>query len=267
MKLMLAENYYESTFTGEFILTEKIDGIRCCLVKKGKDVKFYSRSEREIKGLIDIEKEAAKLPDGVYDGELVGKDFNNTIAITGSDGVKRGLIYKVFDCVYEDTCINRKRYLEAVIKNYKYIATVPILYIGSDTSVIEKLLYKVLSNGGEGLMLNVATAHYEMKRTKNLLKIKLFKTIDAKVVDITKGSGKYRNALGSIVVEFKIEGKKYDCNVGVGFKETERFEYYKNPELLIGQIVEIRYFQITKNEGGGHSLRFPTWINKVRRDL
>ena len=50
------------------------------------------------------------------------------------------------------------------------------------------------------------------------------------------------------------------CPVGVGsgFSLEERQHYYKHPEDIIGKEITVKYFEETKNQDGGYSLRFPT---------
>ena len=54
------------------------------------------------------------------------------------------------------------------------------------------------------------------------------------------------------------------CNVGSGFSQEDRELYYKNPNLILGHQVEIKYFEKTLNQKGKISLRFP--IFKCVRD-
>ena len=46
--------------------------------------------------------------------------------------------------------------------------------------------------------------------------------------------------------------------VGSGFNQEERIKYQANPEELIGKTITVQYFEETKNQNGGLSLRFPT---------
>ena len=66
--------------------------------------------------------------------------------------------------------------------------------------------------------------------------------------------------------EFLHEGNTYQCNCGSGFSDEERVKYFNNPELLIGKIVTIGYFEISKNEQNTYGFRFPTWKGIIRDD-
>jgi len=79
---MLAEKYFEheDKVNGEFIITTKLDGLRCLLFKENGTVKLFSRTGQPYEGLIEIEEEAMKLHDGlVLDGELILKNDNGLL--------------------------------------------------------------------------------------------------------------------------------------------------------------------------------------------
>src|SRR5699024_347842 len=99
------------------------------------------------------------------------------------------------------------------------IQKVPIFYTGKDENKIPELLEFVEKLGFEGLMINTLDGKYETKRTKSILKVKTFHTVDIRVKDIiehTRG-GK----LGSVIVDYKGN----DVQVGSGFNDKDR-EYF-----------------------------------------
>jgi DNA ligase 1 len=55
-----------------------------------------------------------------------------------------------------------------------------------------------------------------------------------------------------------ITHKGYKVAVGSGWNQEQRIRYYANPEQLIGKTITVQYFEETKNQEGGISLRFPT---------
>ena len=55
-----------------------------------------------------------------------------------------------------------------------------------------------------------------------------------------------------------IEHKGYKVAVGSGWSQEQRIKYQANPELLMGKTITVQYFEETKNQDGGISLRFPT---------
>jgi DNA ligase-1 len=56
-----------------------------------------------------------------------------------------------------------------------------------------------------------------------------------------------------------IQHKDYIVRVGSGFTIDQRKEFYKNPKKILGKIITVQYFEETKNQDGGLSLRFPTF--------
>jgi len=84
--------------------------------------------------------------------------------------------------------------------------------------------------------------------------------------NVLEGTGKNVGKLGSITIQFEHEGKTYECNCGSGFSDEEREAYYKQPELIVGKIVTVGYFEISKNASGDCGLRFPTWKSIIRHD-
>ena len=133
--------------------------------------------------------------------------------------------------------------------------------------MIIKLLDEAVNNDEEGVMVNLADAVYECKRTTNILKAKKFKDCDVRVLDIIEGTGKNIGKLGAITIQFEVDGKLYTCDCGSGFNDYERLLYWNNKELLLNKIVTIGYFEISQNsKTKEYGLRFPTWKNIIRND-
>jgi len=56
-----------------------------------------------------------------------------------------------------------------------------------------------------------------------------------------------------------IDHKGYSVRVGSGFSIDQRQDFYKNPKKILGNQITVQYFEETKNQDGGLSLRFPTF--------
>lgn len=132
------------------------------------------------------------------------------------------------------------------------LEVVPIIYEGTDQSVVQPLLDKADSNGWEGLMLNKDTK-WKNKRNNGILKIKSFKHADILCTNIVEGDGKYKGTLGLI----KCDYKGYELGVGSGFTDEQRNYYWNNPNEIVGKIVQIKFKGETKNKNGGLSVQFP----------
>ncbi|MBS4893752.1 MAG: hypothetical protein KHZ90_08255 [Veillonella parvula] len=289
--VMLASGYFkddnDKKVKGDFILTTKLDGIRNVVIKENGVCKLFSRQGQVMEGFIEIEEEFKLLPDNmVYDGELLLKDdkglasddlYRETMKVVRKDGIKKNVEFHVFDVLpleefqkgkSKSKCIDRKKLLNSLLadRGFKRIIEVPMLYVGNDKNKIMELLDEAKRNNEEGIMLNKCDGLYECKRSKEILKVKQFNDGDMRVIDIIEGDGKNKGKLGAITVEFEYEGRIHTCDVGSGFEDEEREKYFKNKNLLIGKIVTIKYFEISKNQQGGFSLRFPTWTSRIRND-
>lgn len=286
--IMLAEKYWEKMDKlemnkPEIIITQKLDGVRCVALKSGNNVELLSRSGQQMTGFIEVEQELRTLPDGVYDGEMLADAsidnsldlFSTTImtARTKSNN-KINMSYNVFDYVknisdfmngnLNENCRNRKKELENIVKtgNCKHIKYVPVLYDGVyNGSIIDKMLDTVLELKGEGLMINLVDAPYQKKRTNDILKVKKMQTVDLRVVDLFEGKGSLKGTLGGVVVNFK--GSQ--VGVGSGFSNDQRNDFWQHPEKIFGKIVEVQYFEESKDKTGKPSLRFPVF-KQVRND-
>ena len=293
-EVQLAEKYFEKPekVVGEFTLTEKLDGYRLAtLIHDGK-IEFFSRQGQPVEGLIEIEADLSqlckekKICNAFFDGELVAinceeltsaENYKIVTTTARKKGIKTGLKYMVFDTLrYEDfieqTCDTeywkRRALLEKVFENNKltHIHLLPVLYQGSDKEMITEYLNRARENSKEGIMINLNDGLYEFKRTYNLLKVKVMQDADLRIVDVYEGTGENKGKLGGVIVEFIYQDKHYFCGCGSGFNEKERVEYWEHPELIVGKIATISYFEITKNDEGGYGLRFAIWTHRIRFD-
>ncbi|MCL2756141.1 MAG: hypothetical protein FWE45_03800 [Firmicutes bacterium] len=292
LNVMLAESWEDNKeyLEGkEFLVKMKLDGVRCVLIFNEGTPVFYSRGGRPIEDLVELAEEVKQLnQDYVYDGELllsnprpdmnIAEIYRATVKITSSDNEKRGVDFNIFDRVIKndfiagisiEPAIERVEGLSKELSkvNAPHLKDVGILHRGSDTSQIPTLFDKYTANGEEGLMLVPSDSPYECKRTKNLLKVKKFHTADVLVLSMEEGTGANKGKLGAVHVKFIGPDKReHTCKVGSGFKQEDRELYFANPDQIIGKIIEIGYFEVSKNQNDdNYSLRFPTFKH-VRND-
>ncbi len=279
--VQLAEKYFdkpERVEGKEFAITTKIDGGRIIAIKENGQVSFFTRAGQKYEGLVDLEKEMLEqIPNNfVLDGEITLLDYKNydsktayklAMKITRADGEKHGVKMLVFDGMPLEewktqqstlTWTERRHVLSCIagfyLENLTYFELLPVLYQGTDTSKITELLDEAIANKQEGIMINICNAPYEFKRTTNLLKVKKMSTLDLEIVGVEEGEGRLAGTLGAIHVRYK-DGNI--VKVGSGFSDWHRNEIWQNQIYYIGKIVEIQYFEETKNDKGGVSLRFP----------
>jgi DNA ligase-1 len=140
----------------------------------------------------------------------------------------------------------------------------------------------------EGTMIKNLDAVYKMDKSNNILKVKDFYEIDLVVTGVYEGKEgtQFQGTMGGVTVELSdkdveeqlpINDPKHtkklpyvkDCvnevGVGSGWDISDRVMYWSNPNLLIGKTIQIQFQNITINDDGKHSLRFPT-IVKIRND-
>ena len=284
-EIMLAHKF-EGKLTEAVSMSLKLDGIRCTALidEKGQAV-FKTRQGKIIKGLLEI-KMALKgynLANCMLDGELIrinkdnlpsDENFRLTTEIVNSKSDdKTGLEFVLFDVTplssyYDKECDmdyhHRMILLSQLIpRTNKFIRIVPMYGVTDDINVIYNTLASVTSQGQEGLMLNTITGKYRFgKRSKDLLKVKAMQTCDIKCIDVEEGEGKYAGTLGKIVCDYK----GFTLRVGSGFTDDERKFYWENQDKIINQIVEIQYFEESKDKKTDNlSLRFPVF-KRVRDD-
>ena len=293
--VMLAEKYFDKPERVEgkrFALTTKIDGGRIIALKENGSVSFYTRAGQRYEGLVDLEKDMTELlPDGIcLDGEITllnnkgipsKEAYKQAMKITRKDGEKHGVKMLVFDFMSAEQFRNqycpsdwsaRRTTVEAIFgcakQPLKYFELLPVLYCGTDTTMITKFLDEAIADDQEGVMINICDAPYEFKRTTNLLKVKKMQTMDLQIVGFEEGSGKYANTLGAILVRYK-NGNV--VKVGSGFTDWLRSEVWNNRSKYLDVICEIQYFEETTNQDGGESLRFPIFkdfrYDKVEADF
>ena len=289
--VMLADKYYnkmDKVEGKEFIITTKLDGGRCVLIKdnNGKAI-FKTRQGKIIDGLVEFKEDIDKLPNGiVLDGELLAINKNNlhskdlysvTMKESRKKGNKHDLQLNVFDVIPYNEFISgvssknafeRKEILHNLIEQNQFtnIIEVKVLYKGNDINKIEELLNEITSKGGEGIMINLDSP-YETKRTSNILKVKKFQEADVRVLDVLEGTKSNSGKLGAIKIQFEYKDKPYTCECGSGFTQEERELYWQHPELLINKIVTIKYFEISQDsKTKEYGLRFPIWTSRIRED-
>ena len=92
--------------------------------------------------------------------------------------------------------------------------------------------------------------------------MKPFIEVSLSVTDVEEGTGRNIGKLGALIVEGTDGGKFIKTNVGSGLSDTDREEFWKEKDKLIGQIVEIRADAITQNQDTKDewSLRFPRFL-------
>lgn len=261
----------------KIFISQKLNGTRCAFVGD----KCMTRQGKEYIGLQHIIEDLQELVglDMFVDGELV---YKNKEGLTDSEAFQKGtgiamsksedksdLKLVIFDMFpleefwngqSKETYSERRKKLDVLdvflhFNETDNIEVVKCFYEGNQHSAIWALLDKAEEKDWEGVMVNLDTP-YECKRSKNLLKVKKFYTYDLEVIGVEEGDGRNKGTLGALVVKYKDN----TVNVGSGFTDEERKNFWENREDIIGRVIEVKYKEITTDKKTGlESLQFPVF--------
>lgn len=281
--VMLAEKYWDrmeelEKTNPDIIITQKYDGVRCVAIHDKSGIKLFSRQGKPIEGLYDLEEQLLWLPFGCFDGELLlnkdnipSKDlYRETVTVVNSkDQDKKDIVFNIFDtCEIKEfengycsvPCIERKKIIQELEEQMKpdWWKSVPILYYGKyNKDIVQQELNKQIALEHEGVMVNIANAPYEARRTKNILKVKAMQDCDLKIIGFEEGTGKNKGTLGAIIVDYK----GFEVRVGSGFTDQDREYFWANQNELLGRVITVQYFEETTNKKDNSlSLRFPVYL-------
>ena len=280
----LAEKYEPKLveWEDEWFVSRKLDGVRClAIVDSFGNTTFYSRTGKEFTtlGVVADGITSLGLSDVVFDGELClidehgNEDFQGIMKqLRKKDHTIQNPSYKIFDMMTQDE-FKAKRSNDNLYQRYKELLftmednecpclSVLEMEIVNDDDHFQQWVSKADDNGWEGVMLR-KNVQYKGKRSKDLLKVKTFHDAEYEVVDTEMGifpltlNGKEcEEEMLSCVY---IKHKDHLVRVGSGFSIEQRQDFYKNPDSILGKIITVQYFEETKNQEGGISLRFPTF--------
>lgn len=242
------------------LVEPKLDGVRALCIQG----KFYSRLGKPLRNLESLEDYFASMQDFVYDGELLGTDWNETVGSVHTHyktGAK--IVYHVFDVIpLHEWCAGISMEVQArrtqrvhQLPPNELIHPVEFQIVRCE-SEIDRAYGEYLKQGYEGAVIKNALVGYMYRRHRAWTKIKPSRTEDFEIVSIIEGTGKYEKMMGALQVTV---GNQL-CGVGTGFTDQQRTDMWKKPP--IGQIVEVRYQEKTKDG----VLRFPSFV-RIRTDL
>lgn len=270
--------------------SRKLDGVRVITIINNEGVHFYSRKGKEfltldvVKKIIEMNIPEVYWNDGiVIDGEMCivdkngDEDFTSMIKlIRRKNYTVENPKYKIFDMmplsVFEGTADQRLNLKFSQRLNKIEEFKKERIFDGDILDPVKQVEIKnkehltdmtkdAIDAGWEGLIIR-KDVPYEGKRTNNMLKVKKFHDHEYVVKNVTMGLIRFiengREKEEEMLSAITIEHRGYDVSVGSGFSMEFRRQVYKNPDLLLGKIVTVTYFEETTNKQGTISLRFPT---------
>lgn len=261
----LAQKFEQKRIKGKRICIEpKLDGIRCIAIVRSGQVNMFARSGKPITNFEEtVGKELSTLPDGVYDGELMGEDFTSLMRQAyRKENLKTDTTYfSIFDYltlkewdIQEGFVSCNDRYIAllhyVMPERYQFLKVVERL--SEPDQDIQAAHDRYVLEGYEGVMVKNLDASYTFGRSHDVMKYKTFHDVDLRIKGLLEGTGKHSGKLGSVVVVYN----GVEVQVGSGLTDELREEVWNSPDDFIGRMIEIRYQEVTPDG----SLRFPTFV-------
>ena len=275
----------ESTISGTKLLEVKLDGVRVVtIVYPSGRVDQFSRNGKELANFPTIREQLSVVAGSftepmVLDGEVMSTSFQDLMKQVHrkSDVQTTDALLYLFDAVplsafetgrCEIVQKQRSQWLKSWYEGHmNQLPNLRVLdqaEVDLDTEEGQRLfkMYNksAIENGYEGLMLKDPSAPYECKRAKSWLKMKPVIEVSLEIADVEEGTGKHAGRLGALVCTGVDDGRLIRVNVGSGFSDADRDEFWSARDSIVGQIVEIRADVVTQNQDGSYSLRFPRFL-------
>jgi DNA ligase-1 len=264
----------------------KLDGVRVLAVVSGNSCSLFSRNGKEFLNFPHIaeaileQRRAFQYGRGtgghfVLDGEIVGESFQKLMkqAQRKTDVETSGMVYHIFDIIPLDALkeghcnlqqYKRIEWLESARARLEETDCLRImngLDVDLDTAeghdIMNRYAQDCVAEGFEGIMIKSLDAPYECKRSDFWMKWKPTISVDLSIVGFEEGTGRNEGRLGAIICEGDDNDRRICVNVGSGFSDALRDEYWSNRDDLLGHLVEVEADAVTQNQDGTYSLRFP----------
>jgi DNA ligase-1 len=270
-------------------LEVKLDGVRVLAVVQGATVTLYSRNGKvfenfpQIAEFIEDNRKAFQYGRGtggyfVLDGEIVGESFQKLMkqAQRKSDVETSNMVYHVFDILPLDALqeghwnVQQHKRLEWLdsaksgLPEGGCVQIMPGMNVDLDTAeghdVLRRFAEASVEQGYEGIMIKELDAPYQCKRSDSWMKWKPTISVDLEIVGFEEGTGRNEGRMGAIICEGDDNGRRIRVNVGSGFSDSNRDEYWTSRGELLGHLVEVQADAVTQNQDGSYSLRFPRFL-------
>ena len=277
-------------------LEPKLDGVRVllmvipsdtgevttiCFSRNGKQFDNFGHIEDQVReNWIKIARghQNALINGFVLDGEVIGNTFQELMRqARRKDNVQADdSVFNIFDIIplsdFREGHWNaqlRKRidileHIRHVVDTMPDVELLPHIMVDLDTAAgkdqLERYAKDNVNAGFEGIMIKELEAPYICKRSTDWMKWKPTLTVDLEVVGVEEGTGRNLGRLGALVCHGVDDGKEITVNVGSGFSDGDRDDYWTNRNLVIGRTAEVLCDVITQNQDGTYSLRFPRFV-------
>lgn len=276
---------HESKVSGKKLIEVKLDGVRVITIAypDGR-VDQFSRNGKELVNFPHIAAQLSEVAKGfdmpyVLDGEVMSSSFQDLMKQVHrkSDVQSQDAILYLFDIMplvdFQKGFSNLlqtersgllQSWYELEEENLPNVRVLENELVDLDTDAGKTRFAEInrdaIDNGYEGIMIKDIDAPYECKRSTAWLKLKPFIEVSLTVAAVEEGTGRNVGKLGALVCEGRDDGKLISVNVGSGFSDSNRDDYWTSREAVVGKVVEVRADAITQNQDGSYSLRFPRFI-------
>ena len=277
---------HEGKLAGTKLVEVKLDGVRVITIvwPDGRVLQF-SRNGKELVNFEHVKEQLAAVAPGfnepmVLDGEIMSSSFQDLMKqVHRKDNVAAGdAVLNLFDYITlaefnaGGTGSARQEHRSAMLQEWyatvqDALPNVTVLRheaIDMDTDAGQKRFREInqqaITGGYEGIMIKDPAAAYECKRSTAWLKLKPFIEVSLDVIDFEEGTGRNVGRLGAIICEGEDDGRRIRVNVGSGFSDANRDDYWLDRSTIVGHVAEVRADAVTQNQDGTYSLRFPRFL-------
>jgi DNA ligase-1 len=278
---------HEGKIKGKKIIESKLDGVRVLtLVWPNGKVQQFSRNGKELFNFEHVKKQfaaGAKYLDQpyVFDGEIMSKSFQDLMTqVHRKTSVEAGdAVLYLFDMlplsafekgIYTVSQLERSATLKEWYEQQVFMQLLDNVRVVEQELVnldspsgrarFKEINQFAIDAGFEGIMLKDPDAPYELKRSVAWLKQKPVISVDLIIDSVEEGTGKNKGCLGAFVCRGIDNNRQISVNVGSGFTDLQRIEYWTNRDIIIGSTVEVLADVVTQNKDGTYSLRFPRFL-------
>jgi len=302
---MLATPVEKAFDDPEWLFEIKWDGYRAVAFLKDGNLRLVSRNQNDLTGEFPELHELSKLikaENAVLDGEIVALDEQGRASFSlmqQRTGIRKGgrrtgarrdlqVVYYIFDLLYIDGYDLRQVALEQRKQVLSQIIEASDLVRYSEHFPQGLALFEVAKKKGlEGILAKKRASHYEERRSRDWLKIKVTQTVDCVVGGYTDPEGS-RQYFGAIVLGlYDKQGRLIHVGqAGTGFNEamlkeiwqvlkaleTNRSPFYGDVDaahvhwVKPERVAEIKFTEWThETTEGGMKLRAPVFLG-LRED-
>lgn len=237
--MLLAKEYSEKYDVKDYLISEKLDGIRAIYDSKKK--KFITKNGNQINAPDFFFK---NIPENInFDGELwhSRNAFEKVSVVRKKNPIDedwKSIKFMIFDMPDCDETFENKVNIMKSLKLNEYFKVLDF-HVCKDHEDLMDMLEIYVKQGSEGLMLRKKNSRCPTGKSDSLLKLKKYSDDEAIVIGYEDGNGRIEGMVGALIVRNK-DNKIF--KLGSGLTDKVR----KNPPK-IGSTITYKYNELTHN--------------------